>query len=346
MNEMPDKNSDYIYRLENILHEYNQFTLDIPELMIEKGSSLGFIGPNGCGKSTLFRILAMLETPTSGNIFFEDRCHNIESITKRKEVTLLLQEPYLLKRSVFENVAYGVRMNKEKSCLKQRVLEALNWVGLPPEKYAGKRWSELSGGEAQRVALASRLVLKPKALILDEPTSNIDRMSTALIKDAILKHRNRYNTTLIISSHDYLWLNSIAERIYRLHKGRIVGSGAENIIEGPWCYDKDDLWSKTLSDGNRIYATRPPYDDSVALLNPYEIIISDTIQSGMSAQNMLKGRITALTTAKEFDSVSVEVDVSGISLTSYVTQYAVKNLQLFPGKDVWIIFKASSLNWQ
>ncbi|MDY6935717.1 MAG: ATP-binding cassette domain-containing protein [Spirochaetota bacterium] len=336
-----------LYKIEDLKHGYNDiFRLDISKLTIDKGSSIGFVGANGSGKTTLLMILAFLEDPIEGNIYFEGIKVNSNKASFRNNVTLLPQDPYLLKRTVFDNVAYGLRMLKQRVDIRERVYEALEWVGLSPEIFAKRRWFELSGGEAQRVALSSRLVIRPKVLLLDEPTSNIDQSSATLIKEAIFMIRNMNETTLIISSHDHLWLNRVTEEIFKIHNGRLVGSGLENIIEGTWNPDVDGLWSMILGDGKKIYSTKPTRLDSVALLNPSDIIISDVMQSRISAQNNLKGRITSMSAAKEFGKIEVNVETHGIQLVCNLTQHAVYDLKLLPGKDVWIIFKASSLNWQ
>ena len=340
---MDDKS---IYTLKNIRHGYNnRFLLNVPELAIDMGTSAGFSGPNGCGKSTLFRILAFLEAPLEGTVIYQGGNAQPDK-SARGEVTMLQQDPYLLKRTVYKNIAYGLRI-RGQSGIKNKVFDALKCVGLAPEEFAGRSWRALSGGESQRVALASRLVLNPKVLILDEPTSNIDRNSAYLIKQAVINIRKQYNTTMIISSHDHLWLNQIADKIYRMHDGRIVGSGNENIIEGPWRRGADDLWSRTLPGGENIFAAeQPPEPDSAALLNPSDIIISVERPVRLSAQNSLNGVIASMSRAKEFGKIKVDVDVHGIPLTCNLTQHAVNELKLIPGMNVWLIFKASSLDWQ
>ncbi len=336
-----------LYELKDIEHGYNhKFMLNIPGLTIEKGMSLGFIGPNGSGKSTLLRLFALLDLPAGGSVYYKGKRASADNGSLRNEVTMLLQDPYLLKRTVFENVAYGLYLRKDKKDLKNRVHEAIRQVGLSPEKFTHRQWFELSGGEAQRVALASRLVLKPEVLVLDEPTSNIDSDSVLLIKEAINKIRQEHNTTLIISSHDHLWLNRVTDEILRLYNGKIVGSGMGNIIDGPWQREEDDLWIKKLPDGEKIYATKPPSNDSIALLSHSDIIISDEKQSHMSAQNNLKGIITSMSTAKESGMIKVDVDIQGIPVRCDLTNHSVVDLGLVPGKEVWVIFKSLSLKWK
>lgn len=337
------------YELRNIRHGYGQeFVLDVPGLTVEKGISLGLVGPNGCGKSTLLRILAFLEEPNAGEVRFDDIPAGADSdyASLRKQVTLVLQEPYLLKRSVFDNVAYGLRVRGEKADIRKRVFEALEWVGLEPQTFAYRRWFELSGGEAQRVSVASRLILRPKVLLLDEPTASVDTRSAALIQKAILDIRSRWGTTLVIASHDLTWLNGITDEVLRIHGGRIVGSGIENVLAGPWIFNGKDLWTKEIGDTGKIYATRPPHENAVAILHPEEIMIATEEPSTISAQNILRGTITHMTTSRQKDKVQVIVQTSTLSLTCSVTQYAINSLGLLPGKDVFVVFKATSLMWQ
>lgn len=336
-----------LYALSHIQHGYGRgFNLSIPEFSIEHKTSVGLVGPNGCGKSTLLRILSFLEAPNTGGILFDGRKVEGDLVDLRNQVTLVLQEPYLLKRSVFENVAYGLRIRGEKHNLRDRVHEALDWVGLSPELFAGRRWYELSGGEAQRVSVASRLILRPRVLLLDEPTASVDTHSAQLIQKAIRDIRTRFDTTIVIASHDRAWLSNITDSIIRIHKGRIVGTGVENIITGPWSADRDNLWSKDIGDGNRIYAAKPPEEHAVAVLHPWDIMIATEQPSAISAQNILPGEIRQLTSARENGRIQIEVQVPGIVLTCTVTDHAVESLSLLPGRKVFVVFKASSLSWQ
>ena len=212
-----------IYELENLLCYYkNRLALDIPRLAIERGSAVGLIGRNGSGKSTLLKVLSFLQ-PYEGILKFCGLTNPGKN--EKRKATLLLQEPFLLRRSVFENVAYGLRLRRaQKSEIKTKVEEALACVGLEPEYFARRQWYALSGGESQRVALASRLVLQPEVLLLDEPTANIDEDSSILISSVLLNAKKK-GTTIIIASHDITWLNELInsnkDKILTLRGGKI-----------------------------------------------------------------------------------------------------------------------------
>ena len=210
-----------LYHLKNLTQVYGDRTvLDVDRLDIQIGTITGLIGPNGSGKSTLMRILALLEKPAAGQITFQGQPLTKVPLDLRRQVTMLSQEPYLLKRSVQANVSYGLKL-RGISDTRQQVSRALEKVGLDPKRFAQRSWRELSGGEAQRVALAARLVLKPKVLLLDEPTANVDRESSELILRAVLDARNQWGTTLIIISHQLTWLRQIADHILALDYGRL-----------------------------------------------------------------------------------------------------------------------------
>ena len=211
-----------LYHLENLTQVYGDRTvLEVDRLDIEIRTITGLIGPNGSGKSTLMRILAFLEKPATGRVTFQGQPLSQVALDLRRQVTMLSQEPYLLKRSVQANVSYGLKL-RGISDTRQQVNRALKKVGLDPTRFSQRSWRELSGGEAQRVALAARLILKPKVLLLDEPTASVDRESSDLILQAALDARNRWGTTLIIISHQLTWLRQIADRILSMDYGRLT----------------------------------------------------------------------------------------------------------------------------
>jgi tungstate transport system ATP-binding protein len=207
--------------LDNIRQRYSDRTvLDIDHLEFAEGTITGLAGPNGSGKSTLLRLLAFLEPPAKGTVSFLGRPTPAKSAVNR-QVTLLVQEPYLLKRTVFANVAYGLRI-RGKNDIPAKVARALEVVGLDPAVFAKRQWFELSGGEVQRVALAARLVLKPKLLLMDEPTASLDAKSAELIHQAALSARDEYGAALVIASHDRSWLEAVTDHIHYLENGHLV----------------------------------------------------------------------------------------------------------------------------
>ncbi|NJB66390.1 tungstate transport system ATP-binding protein [Desulfobaculum xiamenense] len=211
-----------IYELDNVRQVYaGRTVLDVESLRIGERRIVGVAGPNGSGKSTLMRILAFLERPERGTIRFAGQVCAENGNGVRRKVTLLTQEPYLLKRSVEGNVAYGLAVRGEPHDA-ERVGRALDMVGLAPEKFLRRSWRELSGGEAQRVALAARLVLRPRVLLLDEPTASLDEESAKRIMGAAQAARDDWGATIVVVSHDRDWLGEVADETIRMREGRIV----------------------------------------------------------------------------------------------------------------------------
>lgn len=212
-----------LYTLENVVQRYgSREVLAIPSLVISEGEALGLRGHNGSGKSTLLRMLSFLEQPAEGSITF-DGVSGGNVFERRRHVTLLTQEPYLLTTTVRKNVAYGMKI-RGMSDIDEGVDNALDLVGLNPDRFAGRSAHELSGGELQRVALAARLALRPRVLLLDEPTASLDKNSALRIKDAVTEARRQHGTTLIIASHDMSWLESVSDTMLTLYEGRPTDS--------------------------------------------------------------------------------------------------------------------------
>lgn len=204
-----------LYQCRNLTQRYEGRTvLRLPELNVARGEVLALTGPNGAGKSTLLRLLAFLEEPASGELLF----HGTPGRARRQEVSLLLQEPYLLKTSVFENVVYGLRVRGGRRNLREAAQEAMLAVGFTPEPDMLRRsWRALSGGEKQRVALAARLILRPLVLLLDEPTSSVDAASARAIEAAV-RRAALAGTTVVVASHDLGWLSCLDARRLELSR--------------------------------------------------------------------------------------------------------------------------------
>ena len=193
-----------MYRLHSIRKCYgSNVALDIEELTIGEGRLYTLTGANGAGKSTLLNILAFLSPPTWGEIFYfgkrVDWNHGSMEEYRRK-VTLLHQSPYLLGGTVYDNVAFGLKargIRGEEQ--RRRVDKALDTAGLPG--FRDRKARELSGGEAQRVAMARALALEPEVLLLDEPLANIDRETAGSLETVIALLPAR-GTTVVLITHD------------------------------------------------------------------------------------------------------------------------------------------------
>ena len=193
-----------MYRLDSIRKCYgSNVALDIEELTIGEGRIYTLMGANGAGKSTLLSILAFLAPPTSGEIFYAGKrvdWHHGSVEEHRRKVTLLHQSPYLFGGTVYDNVAFGLKARGIRGEAQQRrVDKALDGVGL--QRFRDRKARELSGGEAQRVAMARALALEPEVLLLDEPLANIDRETTGLLETVIASLPAR-GTTVVLITHD------------------------------------------------------------------------------------------------------------------------------------------------
>ncbi len=170
--------------------------LHLPEFSMEKGELAVLVGRNGSGKSTLLRLLAFLEKPSSGTLRY------FGGVEPRLEITMLLQDPYLLKDTVMNNVTLGLRLRGAKDGLRPKFTEAMRAVGFDePEEMAERPQYKLSGGEKQRVALASRIILKPAVLLLDEPTAHVDTASEQTIL-ASIRSILENGTSVVCATHD------------------------------------------------------------------------------------------------------------------------------------------------
>jgi tungstate transport system ATP-binding protein len=216
---MPDES---LYRLEEVKKIYqNRKVLDVPQLSVRQGEILGFVGPSGAGKSTLLRILGFLEPPSSGQLYFHDRLCDNEwpQMVQRRKVTMLFQDPHLLRRTVFDNVAYGLKIRGHKNG-DHRVHEIIGQLGLSALTAAQAR--TLSGGEAQRVALARSLVIEPEILLLDEPTSNLDPDNINLIEQMIRRVNREQQMTIVIVTHNIFQAKRLADRVGLLMESKLV----------------------------------------------------------------------------------------------------------------------------
>ncbi|MFZ0726307.1 MAG: ATP-binding cassette domain-containing protein [Desulfobacterales bacterium] len=338
--------ADALYQIDDVEHRYAlEPVLRVETLAISRASIVGLIGPNGSGKSTLLKLLGFIERPSRGEILFKGRPAAPFSSAVRFQVTLLSQEPYLMRRSVFKNIAYGLELRGDRDNLRSRVAEALAWVGLPEKVFAERQWNELSGGEAQRVALAARLVLRPAVLLLDEPTASVDAVSVEQIKAAAMTARNEWGTTLLIASHDWQWLYEVCDEVLQLFGGRVVGPGRLNIFLGPWQAGPDGHWRKELADKQVVLATAPPAADAVAAVDSGAVTLGNVLDSEKGRRNFLKGTVTRLELDKSSRQTIATILVGAVPFAVRVPPRREEALKLYPGREIEISFSPDSVQW-
>ena len=194
-------------------------------LQINKGEFVFIIGPTGCGKSTLIKMLYRQEKPDNGSINIGGvnvcKLRNGKVYKIRRKIAVVFQDYKLLNRStVYENVAFALEIfGLPNAEIHSKVLKALELVGL---KGKAKSYPEqLSGGEQQRVAIARAIVNEPKLLICDEPTGNLDE-NTSMEIMKVLESINEMGTTVIMVTHDTDIVNKMKKRTILLDSGRIV----------------------------------------------------------------------------------------------------------------------------
>jgi tungstate transport system ATP-binding protein len=337
--------SETIYQLSNITQRYSGRTvLDLPELTLEGPAIVGLIGPNGSGKSTLMRLLGFLEAPAAGEIRFRGQPARPFDPTIRFQVTMLPQEPFLMRRSVTANIAYGLRLRGDSGDLSDRIALALEAVGLAPAEFAHRQWNQLSGGEAQRVALAARLALRPRVLLMDEPTARVDEASSQQIQAAALEARRERDTTLVIASHDWEWLYTICDTVLFLFRGQIIGGTKGNLVCGPWERDGHGGHLRRLEGGQVFRVPPPPSDEAVAFLSPEAVDIS-VEASPPARQVSLKGILTRLALEPNHRQITATVMVGGQALSARLPVARIKDQQLYPGGSVTLHYLPEAIRW-
>ena len=327
------------------MHSYGgQAVLSIDHLTVKQANIVGLVGPNGSGKSTLLRLLGLIERPNRGEIFFNGRRVQPFSDEARFLITMLPQEPFLMKRTVFNNVSYGLKLRRNGRDIVDKVNNALSLVGLASEDFVRRPWYALSGGEAQRVALAARLALAPKVLLLDEPTASVDAASAQLIKEATLRARQELGTTLMIASHDWQWLYEICDEIFHLFKGKIFGRGRETIIFGPWQRLKTGTWGKILSDKQQLIVSSPPNQEAAAVIDILSVS-HDRPPTTAGEDIVLSGTVSRLSLERKTGRLFATILVGDFPFNVGIAFEQVKAHTIFPGKTIFIHYRLDQIKW-
>jgi len=222
----------------NLVKKFGEFAaLDGVDLRVADGELLALLGPSGSGKTTLLRIIAGLDWPDSGEIFFDGENALLRKAGER-HVGFVFQHYALFRHmTVFENVAFGLRVQpravrKDEAGIRARVKELLDLVQL--DWLAGRYPSQLSGGQRQRIALARALAVEPVILLLDEPFGALDAKVRKELRQWLRSLHQEINVTSIFVTHDQEEALEVANRVVVMDKGRIeqVGTPAD-VYDNP-----------------------------------------------------------------------------------------------------------------
>jgi multiple sugar transport system ATP-binding protein len=203
--------------------------VDNVSLNIEEGIFAVFLGPSGCGKTTTLRMIAGLERPDSGEIYIGDRMV-IDVPPKDRHVAMVFQNFSLYpSMSVYQNIAFPLEIQKvSKPEIDKRVHEIAKMVGV--EKLLGRKPREVSGGEAQRAALARALVRNPEVFLMDEPLSNLDAKLRVMLRTEIKRIHQETKTTTIYVTHDQEEAMTLGTQIVVMSQGKVQQVGAPDEV--------------------------------------------------------------------------------------------------------------------
>lgn len=279
-------------QIQNVSKSFGSFqALSDISIDIESGELIALLGPSGSGKTTLLRILAGLEGLDEGVILFDGQ--NITNVSpKERKVGFVFQHYALFRHmTVFDNVAYGLKVRPRKTRpskeeIAKKVNELLTLVKL--ENFADRYPSQLSGGQRQRVALARALAVEPKVLLLDEPFGALDAKVRKELRRWLRKLHNEFNVTSIFVTHDQEEARDVANRIIVMNNGKIEQVGTpEEVYEqpnSPFVYDflgnvnlfKGRLHNGKLKHGQfeiNVPAYADSYEEAVGYVRPHDIQI-------------------------------------------------------------------------
>jgi len=195
------------------------FTLNIGELIVQKGEVLCLLGPTGAGKTTLLRLLTGLQPPDAGTVrFTEVRTNGEPTSTTLPTITMVHQRPLLLRGSVRKNLEYGLRVRGLPN--DSKIEKWLDQLGLKAVEKQDAR--TLSGGQMQLVALGRALIVDPEVLLLDEPTANLDPAHVALVEKVISDVQLQHKTTIVWATHNLFQARRVAHRVALLLNGENI----------------------------------------------------------------------------------------------------------------------------
>ncbi|AOJ01948.1 MULTISPECIES: ABC transporter ATP-binding protein [Burkholderia] len=249
-----DERAENFVQIIDVVKKFGEtFAVRNVDLTVRKGELFALLGSSGCGKSTLLRMLAGLETITSGKILIDGE--DLAQMPPYKRPVNMMFQSYALfpHMTVEANVAFGLKQEGvPKAELKERVRDALELVQMA--RYASRKPHQLSGGQQQRVALARSLVKRPKLLLLDEPMSALDKQIRQRTQIELVNILDKVGVTCIMVTHDQEEAMTMASRLAVMSEGQIVQIGTPHeVYEYPNCrFSAEFIGSTNLFEGTTV----------------------------------------------------------------------------------------------
>jgi len=330
-----------MYQLSNIKIHHNDFLFQVDKYKIDTGKLYVIVGPNGSGKSSFLNLLGFLDIPDRGHVLFKHEKVDYKEpsglLQYRRRISYLLQNPFLFSMNVFENVASGLRIrNLPDKKVRERtdcLLESLALTHL-----SKRNVRSLSGGEAQRVALARTLIVDADVYLLDEPTANVDKDNVGTLESHILSINKRNNATVLLTTHSREQAYRMSNHLISIINGKIKDLPYENVFTGKAIKD-GSLSVLPLTDSVKIkFGTTKIGLVTIAIDPNYIILSKKPIKT--SALNSFQGIIHRIEAYN--GSLQVFVD-TGVSFCTLITQKSFHDLGMNIGSKVWITFKANSV---
>ena len=329
----------------------DEVVLNSINLYINDKEFLTLLGPSGCGKTTTLRIIGGFQKPTSGDVFFDGVRINDVPPHKRKVNTVFQKYALFPHMNIFENVAFGLRINKVPEAeLKRRVNEALELVNLPG--YGKRSVNSLSGGQQQRIAIARAIVNRPQVLLLDEPLGALDLKLRKDMQIELKKIQQQVGITFIYVTHDQEEALTMSDTIVVMDKGSIQQIGTpEDIYNEPKnAFVADFIGESNIIDGIMhadgvvgMYGKRfPCLDKGFAKDEPVDVVIRpEDIDIVPADVGDLCGTVTSVTfKGVHYDTI---VDFKGfkwlIQTTDFCPEGSYIGIRLNP-EDIHIMHKS------
>jgi len=340
--------------------------LEVSKLDLRAGEVLALMGPNGAGKTTLMLALAGLLPPTAGELRFKG--HPLHSRTDRKAfrraMTMVFQDPLLFDATVAQNIAAGLKLRGLSAVERKPLVQA--WAQrLGIEGLLNRSARQVSGGEAQRTALARAFVLRPDILFLDEPFAALDASSRGGLMDDLSRILAETGTTTVLATHDQGEAARLAHRLAVMKEGHILQTGGlrevmnhpedpfvaafvgmEILLKGQVTGCQDGLIALQLRKGTEareVLAAGEALAGQTVLVGvrPEHVTLSLHTDNTSSARNAFPGAVTQVIPQGPF--FKVELDCS-FFLAAFVTAQSLSELGLQPGKRVIASFKATAVH--